>query len=373
MNNDIENIIWIDRGIMISLIYIILKKYNKIQDKYLIVRQNRIRNFLSFLFPKLRFINNEKNRYNESEHKDYYYIHIRTRPYSGEDNCIVIDYLSNYNRIIPTDEIWLVPYYDKNDPLIFYFYEKTNIHSNRLNPVDSNPVDSNESNYLEVLDQYKIINDFTTIKRKNYEDPEKKYNGSWDLFFETGTINRYLKNSNSQRSITLNSDPNRLTDAFNEFLRIFNKYLNNVNFLNDYTPTISKQSNVAQSSSCKSINTQQPIVVPIPVVQYYPYNKSNTMESQDSIKKIRITDPNSLSIAMNRQDSKKDSGGNIDSPESDDLLNTIINPIDDSKEQVEKTELVNEKVNPKNKDATEFNEFIESLNKRLENILNIFV
>ena len=116
MNNDIENIIWIDRGIMISLIYIILKKYNKIQDKYLIVRQNRIRNFLSFLFPKLRFINNEKNRYNESEHKDYYYIHIRTRPYSGEDNCIVIDYLSNYNRIIPTDEIWLVPYYDKNDP-----------------------------------------------------------------------------------------------------------------------------------------------------------------------------------------------------------------------------------------------------------------
>ena len=229
-------------------------------------------------------------------------------------------------------------------------------------------MDSNESNYLEVLDQYKIINDFTTIKRKNYEDPEKKYNGSWDLFFETGTINRYLKNSNSQRSITLNSDPNRLTDAFNEFLRIFNKYLNNVNFLNDYT-----QSNVAQSSSCKSINTQQPIVVPIPVVQYYPYNKSNTMESQDSIKKIRITDPNSLSIATNRQDSKKDSGGNIDSPESDDLLNTIINPIDDSKGQVEKTELVNEKVNSKNKDATEFNEFIESLNKRLENILNIFV
>ena len=76
---------------------------------------------------------------------------------------------------------------------------------------------------------------------------------------------------------------------------------------------------------------------------------------------------------MNRQDSKKDSGGNIDSPESDDLLNTIINPIDDSKEQVEKTEIVNEKVDLKNKDATEFNEFIESLNKRLENILNIFV
>ena len=44
-----ENIVWIDRGIIISLVYIILKKYNKLKDKYLIIRQNRIRKFLEFL------------------------------------------------------------------------------------------------------------------------------------------------------------------------------------------------------------------------------------------------------------------------------------------------------------------------------------
>ena len=64
---------------------------------------------------------------------------------------IVVDYIWNYNKIIPTKEIWLVPYYDKNDPLFFYLYDPKNDDNG------SKIEDSNDS-YLKVLDQYKIIN-----------------------------------------------------------------------------------------------------------------------------------------------------------------------------------------------------------------------
>ena len=125
-NNIPKDIIWIDRGILIGLIYIILKTYNKIKDKYLIIKQSRIRKFLEFLFPKLNFLGSEKDRYNnesdsEDDHLDYFNIFIRNKPAYFKNDHIVIDYLSNYNKVIPTKEIWLVPYYEKNDPLIFYY------------------------------------------------------------------------------------------------------------------------------------------------------------------------------------------------------------------------------------------------------------
>lgn len=213
-----ENIVWIDRGIIISLVYIILKKYNKLKDKYLIIRQNRIRKFLEFLFPKLNFINNEKNRYSndsdsEEDHKDYFNFYIRSTPLKGSNNYIVIDYLSNYNKIIPGNEIWLVPYYDKNDPLFFYIYNHE------------------KEEYLNVLEQYKIINHFTTNRRHNFKlDDVSEEFATWDLFFESGTIQRFIRNGDTQKSITLNQNPNE------QFLYILNKYLNNVNFLNDYKP-----------------------------------------------------------------------------------------------------------------------------------------
>lgn len=217
-NNVPENIIWIDRGIIISLVYIILKKYHKLKDKYLIIRQNRIRKFLEFLFPKLSFINNEKNRYSndsdsEEDHKDYFNFFIRSTPQKASNNYIVIDYMSNYNKIIPTNEIWLVPYYDKNDPLFFYMYEHE------------------KDEYLNILDQYKIINHFTVNKRKNFKIEEHTEEfATWDLFFESGTIQRFVRSGDVQKSISLNQNPTE------QFLYILNKYLNNVNFLNDYKP-----------------------------------------------------------------------------------------------------------------------------------------
>lgn len=217
-NNIPEYIIWIDRGIIISLVYIILKKYNKLKEKYLIIRNNRIRNFLEFLFPKLNFINNERNRYSnesdsEDDHKDYFNFFIRSTPTKASNNYIVIDYMANYNKYIPTKEIWLVPYYDKNDPLFFYIYEHE------------------KEEYLNVLEQYKIINHFTVNKRQNFrlEEHTEEFS-TWDLFFESGTIQRFIRSGDTQKSITISNNPTE------QFLYILNRYLNNINFLNDYKP-----------------------------------------------------------------------------------------------------------------------------------------
>jgi len=229
-----KNIIWINRGIIISLIYIILKIYNKLKDKYLIIKQKYIREFLQFLFPKLNFISNKKNRYsNESDsdddHKDYYDFFIRSTPSKADNNYIVIDYLSNYNNIIPTDELWLVPYYDDNDPLIMYLYKH----------------DSKDTKYLKTVEQYQIINDFSHNKRNNYKSDIHPDIKNWDLFFESSTLARYNRNGFVQKSINLSQDPPK------KLLDMINNYLNNKLFLNNseemfYTKPNKEISNIYQ-------------------------------------------------------------------------------------------------------------------------------
>jgi hypothetical protein len=81
------NIIWIDRGIILTIIYYILKYYKKILNKNIIINNHIYREFVSFLFPKLKFSKFEKHKSNN------FYFNIRERI---KDQDIFIDYLKNY-------------------------------------------------------------------------------------------------------------------------------------------------------------------------------------------------------------------------------------------------------------------------------------
>ena len=354
-------IIWIDRGIIISLIYILLKTYNKVKDKYLIVRQNRIRNFLSFLFPKLNFIANEKDRYsasNDSEsdedHKDYMEIFIRSTPTKGSNRYIVVDYIWNYNKIIPTKEIWLVPYYDKNDPLFFYLYDPKN------DDTGSKIEDSNDS-YLKVLDQYKIINHFTLNKRSNFKlnDYSEEFS-TWDLFFETGTIQRFLRNGDVQKSITVAKDP------LNQFLFILNKYLNNVNFLNDYTipkPTVVYNCPKPQS---QPINITYPIANLNQIQSFGIDTKPIEYDSNARHSKERIRNTRSIIKIIDKEIDKssdiviKKPLDNSDKDKSSEPIINVPQPINIASESLDSYNIEN------------LDQLFDLFNEKIESLIKIF-
>ena len=169
MNNNCKliNIVWIDRGIILTLVHYIVKFYDKLLDKTVIVNSSNYRKILKILFPKIKFKKFKKDR------KDNFYFNIRN---IIKKQDIIIDYLSNYNNDIHTKKVDLVPWYDMNDILISYVYNDT------------------KSLLAEEYDEF--IKDFSKCRRGSYYD-----NMIWDMYMELKILKDYstftTKNINS--------------------------------------------------------------------------------------------------------------------------------------------------------------------------------
>ncbi len=182
-NCKIVNIVWIERGIILTLIYYIIKYYDKLQTNIIIVDNELYCNFLRTLFPKLSF-----KMYKEHEDINFYF-NIR-KIIRQQD--IIIDYISNYNNIINTSKISLIPWYDMNDPLIVYKYNS----KKKLN-----------------INKYKdFIKKFSNCKRGNYNSM------MWDSIIENNIIKKYIIFSKNN---------------YNQFIQFLNNFIKS-----NYTNTI---------------------------------------------------------------------------------------------------------------------------------------
>jgi len=157
-NCKIVNIVWIDRGIILSIIYFILKYYDELKDKIIIISEDMYRIYIKLLFPKLQFEDYKKHQSNN------FYFNIR-KIIKNQD--IVIDFMKNYKYSIYTSKIYLVPWYNMYDPLIgFRIDNKKKIK----------------------IDKYQIfINNFSKCSRANY------LNNIWDLIIENKIMKMYNK------------------------------------------------------------------------------------------------------------------------------------------------------------------------------------
>lgn len=152
------NIVWIERGILLTIIYFIVKEYENLINKRIIINNIKYINLLKLFFPKLKFRLFKKHK------KRNFYFNIRT---IIKQQDIIIDYISNYNEIINTNKISLVPWFDMNDVLISYKYDKNQkLHVNK---------------YLNV------IKNFSYYKRCNYN------NTLWDVYVENYIFAKYNK------------------------------------------------------------------------------------------------------------------------------------------------------------------------------------
>jgi hypothetical protein len=153
----IVNTVWINKGIFLTILYYILKKYDILLDKIIIIDITRFRLLFRLLFPRLTF-----KKY-EIDNKNNFYFNIR-KIIKNQD--VIIDYLNSYDSFIPTKKINLVPWFDMNDILISYTYNK----KKKL-----------------YIDKYlNFIINFNKCRRGNYN------NQIYDKFIENNIINRFL-------------------------------------------------------------------------------------------------------------------------------------------------------------------------------------
>lgn len=118
MNNTCKlvNVVWIERGILLVMIHYVLKKYGPMLQKNIIIDNDRYREFMKILFPSHKFYKFVEDNPNN------FYFNIR-KIIKMQD--IIIDYANNYDDVVYSKKIDLVPWYDMNDILIYYKFDPT--------------------------------------------------------------------------------------------------------------------------------------------------------------------------------------------------------------------------------------------------------
>ena len=157
-NCKIVNIVWIDRGIILSIIYFILKYYDELVNKVIIITNDMYRIYIKLLFPNLKIKDYKKHKSNN------FYFNIN-KIIKNQD--IIIDFVKNYKQSINTSKIYLVPWFNMYEPLIAY-----RVNNNKKIKIDK---------YIS------FINNFSKCARGNY------LNNIWDVFIENKIMIQYNK------------------------------------------------------------------------------------------------------------------------------------------------------------------------------------
>lgn len=216
-NCKLINIVWIERGILLTLIHYIIKFYDKLLNKTVIVNIHNYRKILRILFPEIKFKKFKKHK------KNNFYFNIRN---IIKKQDIIIDYIANYNTI-PTKKINLVPWYDMNDILIAYQY--------------------NDSNNIDCSDYSIFIKEFSKCRRSMYN------NMIWDVYSELKILKNY--------SIFMSTTINNVFDTINRFVKrnYTDTVINNVTHHTYYVPykDISYGNTLQNMNIHQNMNTSQ--------------------------------------------------------------------------------------------------------------------
>jgi hypothetical protein len=210
-----NSIIWIERGIIFTLIKIIIRNYSLIKNKVIIIDNVFYRKLMKKLFINLKFSKFTKHN------KNNFYINIRNIVYKKD---YIIDYVNNYDDFIYTNKINLVPWYDLNDPLVYYKYDnksKIFITNFKIEQIKFSLYKRHYYNYYNIYEQWDILQEFNILK--NYSDNFfSPIINTLNLINNYLTTYYYIKNSIEIKKIFKN---NNLSSVIN----ILNKKIINLN------------------------------------------------------------------------------------------------------------------------------------------------
>ena len=205
------NVVWIDRGIKLTIMYHILKLYNKLKDKVIIINDNNHRHFIKTIFPNLIFSEFKKHS------KKLFYFNIRE---TIKKQDIFINYLSNYVEI-PSDVVQIIPWYDMNDPLITFEY---------------NTFQQNKQKFILYLKKFNCMRGKLDIN-----------NSTWDVRIEYYIFNKY-------KLRFPNHDIMSIYNILNKY--VLPNFLNVVNTRYIQYPVIYNQTRVVESINNDKLKTE---------------------------------------------------------------------------------------------------------------------
>jgi hypothetical protein len=211
IKNEISNISE-NKGILLALLYFILKKYKHLINLKIKINLSKYQKILKFLFSDLKF---------SSSDKDTFKININTKE-QGDLNITYINFLEE----IKTNKIYIVPWFDGDNPLIMFMKSKKIQNINEVNK--------------------KIVDWHNCSRTQSYNT----FN-NYDEFIENSILNKYIKFNNKW--------------SYNDLITYINTSLSNQIIVNK---TIEKQ-----------IQVPTPYLVPIPM------NNINQIQNQKEDKK----------------------------------------------------------------------------------------
>ena len=281
MNCKLINIIWIERGILLSIIYYIIKNYDKLKDMTIIIEIKDYRKILRILFKKINI-----QKYKEDNPNNFYF-NIRT---IIKKQDVIIDYMSNYN-IIHTKKIDLVPWYDMNDILILYHYNiKYNLDATKYKIFITNFSKCRRSNYnnmiwdmyieLKILKKYsEFNNNYTVSDVFNHINQFIKSN-------YTNPVNNYYIPYEIPYIIQNNIKPSKINNNINSTIKSLQQITNNVN-----TPHITNNvnTNITTENILQPTNTEQLLETPKHEPEQEKKEMFKTIENNDDILNELIT------------------------------------------------------------------------------------
>lgn len=158
---------WENKGIVLGIIYFLLKKNNFLKNKRIIITNKRTRKIMKYLFDDL---NIKKIPY---QSEDNFYINLKT---SNNDD-LIINNLLNF-KVIRAKKVFLLPYYDEDNPIVMFLMDKYS-----------------DGQDVEVLKNK--INTFTEYERgKTYQKSLCISYNCWDTHMEYLILKKYVRLNN---------------------------------------------------------------------------------------------------------------------------------------------------------------------------------
>lgn len=166
MNNNV-NMIWEEKGIILGIILFLLKNRENLFDKKIIILNDYVRKIIKELFLDL-IIKKRGKGFN---------INIKNNENSG----LIINNLNNLNKI-NSKSVRLLPWYDSDNPIVMFKYNKNNDYDlekfrNKLKKFDK------EERWL-IYDRLNFIERKLGLR-------------NWDTYMEYRILERYTKKYNS--------------------------------------------------------------------------------------------------------------------------------------------------------------------------------
>jgi hypothetical protein len=166
-NND--NIIIEDRGIIVGIMYYILKRINRLFNKIIVIHDKRIRDIIKYFFYDL----------NIKKAGDGFQINIRN---NNHNSGLIINNLNNLPEKIHAKKVYYLLWFNKDNPIVMYEYEQNKIK-------DKNKIKKDFDNFYRTLHEMCKVAEWNVTSDN---DIIKKFTKRYIIYGNTEKISNYI-------------------------------------------------------------------------------------------------------------------------------------------------------------------------------------